>query len=159
MGIITTADHLYRALDLAAWPTRLPATHAPGTPTPAVILRARQQCLELTGSDGTHTSRAGARALDVSTGPSTHGHERRWAHPGKRSPGHSATTGHASEADRLFVFSTSAAPFQPGRPYSPFQAYALLHHGGDYRAAAADLRARGFGGGPAAGGGEPWGRD
>ena len=24
MGIITTADHLYRALDLAAWPTRLP---------------------------------------------------------------------------------------------------------------------------------------
>ena len=69
MGIITTADHLYRALDLAAWPTRLPATHTPGTPTPAVILRARQQCLELTGSDGTHTSRAGARALDISTGP------------------------------------------------------------------------------------------
>ena len=85
---------------------------------PAAAARARQQCLELTGSDGTHTSRAGARALDVSTGPSTHGHERRWAHPGKRSPGHSATTGHASEADRLFVFSTSAAPFQPGRPYS-----------------------------------------
>ena len=36
---------------------------------PAAAARARQQCLELTGSDGTHTSRAGARALDISTGP------------------------------------------------------------------------------------------
>lgn len=82
---------------------------------------------------------------------STHGRERRWSRPGKRSPGHSATTGHAADADRLFVFSTSAAPFEPGRPYSKFQAHALLHHGGDHRAAAADLRVRGYGGGPAVG--------
>ena len=34
MGIITTADHLYRALDLAAWPTRLPATHTPAPRRP-----------------------------------------------------------------------------------------------------------------------------
>ncbi|CAM3632277.1 bifunctional DNA primase/polymerase [Micrococcus flavus] len=82
---------------------------------------------------------------------STHGRERRWSRPGKRSLGHSATTGHAAGADRLFVFSTSAAPFEPGQPYSKFQAHALLHYAGDYRAAAADLRARGYGGGPAAG--------
>lgn len=82
---------------------------------------------------------------------STHGRERRWARPGKQSPGHSATTGHAADADRLFVFSTSAAPFEPGRPYSKFHAYALLHYAGDYGAAAAYLRAHGYGGGPAAG--------
>lgn len=81
----------------------------------------------------------------------THGRERRWAHPGKRSAGHSATTGNASDADRLFVFSTAAAPFEPLRPYSKFAAYALLHHGGDHKAAATALRARGYGGGPTVG--------
>lgn len=74
------------------------------------------------------------------------GRVRLWTRPGKApGSGYSATTGHAEDADRLFVFSTSAPPFEPGRPYGKFAAYALLHHGGDHSAAAADLRARGYG--------------
>jgi hypothetical protein len=67
-----------------------------------------------------------------------------WAKPGKSGPGHSATTGR-DEHDRLYVFST-ATGFEPGRPYTKFAAYALLEHGGDFGAAAAELRRRGYGG-------------
>lgn len=63
-----------------------------------------------------------------------------WARPGK-TDGWSATL-----KDRvLFVFSTSAAPFEPQRAYSPFTAYALLEHGGDFSAAASALRSQGYG--------------
>ncbi|MFC8155841.1 bifunctional DNA primase/polymerase [Streptomyces cinereoruber] len=58
-----------------------------------------------------------------------------------------ATTGHASDADRLFVFTTSS-DFQAEVPYSKFGAYALLHHGGDYKAAATELRRQGYGSAP-----------
>ncbi len=67
----------------------------------------------------------------------------RWKRPGKDTPGISATTGYCKGQDgteRLFVFSTNAAPFQSGQVYSPFAAYALLVHGGDFRAAALDLK-------------------
>ncbi len=63
-----------------------------------------------------------------------------WRRPGKDS-GSSATL-----KDRVFyVFSSNAAPFEPQRAYAPFTVYALLEHGGDYAAAAAMLRAKGFG--------------
>jgi len=63
-----------------------------------------------------------------------------WRRPGKDS-GSSATL-----KDRVFyVFSSNAAPFEPQRAYAPFTVYALLEHGGDYAAAAAMLRVRGFG--------------
>ncbi|OQB79056.1 MAG: hypothetical protein BWX88_04968 [Planctomycetes bacterium ADurb.Bin126] len=63
-----------------------------------------------------------------------------WRRPGKDC-GSSATL-----KDRVFyVFSSNAAPFEPQRAYAPFGVYALLEHGGDYAAAAAMLRAKGFG--------------
>lgn len=71
------------------------------------------------------------------------GNLRGWQRPGKRHPGVSATTGR-NEADNLFVFST-ATEFEPEKPYSKFSAYAILDHGGDFGAAARELRAKGYG--------------
>lgn len=66
-----------------------------------------------------------------------------WRRPGKRL-GISATTGHAGDRDRLYVFSSST-PFRVETPYTRFAAYAVLEHGGDYSAAAGELHARGYG--------------
>ncbi|MCX5682328.1 MAG: bifunctional DNA primase/polymerase [Planctomycetota bacterium] len=63
-----------------------------------------------------------------------------WRRPGKAA-GTSATL-----KDRVFyVFSSSAAPFEPQKAYGPFGVYALLEHGGDFAKAASALRAEGFG--------------
>ena len=73
-----------------------------------------------------------------------------WCRPGKTS-GISATTGHcrtAGSGDLLYVFSSSASPFEPDHSYSKFAAYSLLNHSGDFSAAASDLRNRGVGGTP-----------
>lgn len=70
-----------------------------------------------------------------------------WTRPGKpRSEGHSATTGlmGTGAVDRLYVFSSSTE-FEPGTPYTKFHAYTLLHHAGDFSAAARTLRAAGYG--------------
>jgi hypothetical protein len=61
--------------------------------------------------------------------------EQHWRRPGKEHGSISATTNYAG-SDLLYVFSTSAAPFEPERGYSKFAAYALLEHGGDFTAAA-----------------------
>lgn len=66
-----------------------------------------------------------------------------WRRPGK-DRGVSATTGHATDRDRLYVFSSST-PFEPEHPYTKFGAYALLEHAGDHSAAARTLRAAGYG--------------
>jgi hypothetical protein len=63
-----------------------------------------------------------------------------WRRPGKQS-GWSATL----KAGVFYVFSASAAPFEPNRGYSPFGVFARLEHNGDFRAAAAALRSHGFG--------------
>lgn len=74
-----------------------------------------------------------------------------WTRPGKEK-GCSATTGYplakgASPAeDLLYVFSSNAAPFEPGNGYSKFTAYTLLNHDGDFSAAARELRKQGYGG-------------
>ncbi len=72
-----------------------------------------------------------------------------WRRPGKVGNCWSATTGVRSECGRdlLVVFSSNAGPFEPGpgKGYSKFAAFTMLQHGGDYRAAAASLAARGFG--------------
>jgi replicative DNA helicase len=65
-----------------------------------------------------------------------------WTRPGKRW-GTSATTGYG-ETDLLYVFSSSTV-FEPETTYTKFGAYALLNHGGDYAAAAAQLRRDGYG--------------
>lgn len=62
-----------------------------------------------------------------------------------------ATTGHASDKDRLYVFATSS-DFLPETPYSKFAAYTLLTQGGTssdaFKRAAADLRGQGYGSEP-----------
>lgn len=70
-----------------------------------------------------------------------------WRRPGKRE-GISATTNFGG-SDYLIVFSSST-PFEPGRAYSKFSAYARLYHNDDHRAAALDLMAKGFGSKPVA---------
>lgn len=63
-----------------------------------------------------------------------------WRRPDKAS-GWSATF-----KDRvLYVFSANASPFEPNHAYSPFAVFSFLEHGGDYEAAAKDLRAEGYG--------------
>ncbi|GAA4663048.1 DUF927 domain-containing protein [Streptomyces youssoufiensis] len=59
-----------------------------------------------------------------------------------------ATTG-KDEHDRLFVFTTSSV-FTAEVPYSKFGAYALLHHGGNHKAAARELARIGYGSRPLA---------
>ena len=65
-----------------------------------------------------------------------------WRRPGK-TIGISASSG-LGDADLFYVFTTSTV-FDGNAAYSKFGAYALLHHLGDYSAAAAALRADGFG--------------
>lgn len=65
-----------------------------------------------------------------------------WRRPGKES-GISATTGYAG-TDYLYVFTSSTA-LDNDRAYTKFGAYALLHHGGDFRAATTALGKAGYG--------------
>jgi hypothetical protein len=76
-----------------------------------------------------------------------------WRRPGK-ARGTSATTGYCrsrSGLDLFAVFSSNAAPFDGPRcgrtctTYTKFAAYALLHHHGDFSAAARALAAQGYG--------------
>lgn len=70
------------------------------------------------------------------------GVETYWRRPGKRGPGHSATTNYRG-LDYLYVFSV-ATVFEPEKPYSKFAAYAILEHAGDFSAAASALAAQGY---------------
>lgn len=76
---------------------------------------------------------------------SSHNGERHYVRPGKRS-GASATVypdGHTT------IWSDTVVQMWPSlqvrRPYDPFGLYTCTHHGGDYRAAAAELEVRGIG--------------
>jgi hypothetical protein len=64
--------------------------------------------------------------------------------PNKRGRGHNATL-NAVAPGVFYCFSTSAAPFEDMRGYSPFQVYALLEYNGDFRAAAQSLKQQGYG--------------
>ncbi|MET8824766.1 hypothetical protein ABZX40_17850 [Streptomyces sp. NPDC004610] len=76
----------------------------------------------------------------------TRGHTTYWGWAdGAR--GLKATTGRDPEHDRLWVFATSSE-FTADTPYSKFGAFAHLHHGGDHKAAARELRRRGYGSAP-----------
>jgi hypothetical protein len=68
-----------------------------------------------------------------------------WVRPGKDPKlGHSASTGHAGDRDRLYVWSSSAG-LPTERPMTKFFVYAELNHGGNLSNAAAELRRQGFG--------------
>ncbi len=72
------------------------------------------------------------------------GEERFWTRPGKKpSEGHSATTGYGA-GDWLYVFSSSTV-LPTEQTLTKFAALAHLEHGGDFRAAARALRAKGYG--------------
>jgi putative DNA primase/helicase len=66
-----------------------------------------------------------------------------WRRPGK-SEGNSATVNYGDRG-WFHVFSSNADPFDDGRSYSKFTAYALLYHGGDFKKAAKALQQDGFG--------------
>ena len=65
-----------------------------------------------------------------------------WRRPGKNE-GISATTNFNGNG-KLFVFSTSTI-FEANQSYSKFAAYTQIEHRGDFKKAAAHLRAQGFG--------------
>ena len=65
-----------------------------------------------------------------------------WIRPGKDF-GNSGTTNWRGN-DKLYIFSTSTI-FEAERSYDKFGAYALIHHNGDFKAAASDLRNKGYG--------------
>ncbi|MFW5750290.1 MAG: AAA family ATPase [Planctomycetota bacterium] len=68
------------------------------------------------------------------------GENQHWCRPGK--------TGSTSATLRdgvFYVFSSNATPFESEQAYSPFAVYAQLEHGGDFQAAATELRRLGFG--------------
>ena len=69
-----------------------------------------------------------------------------WRRPGKNKS-ISGTTGYCKgdEYDLFYCFTDHAPPFQQGKAYSRFAAYAILEHGGDYKKAAAALKEKGFG--------------
>lgn len=67
-----------------------------------------------------------------------------WQRPGK-SEGSSATVNYEGSG-LLYVFSSNADPFEDGRAYSKFEAYAMLEHKGDFSGAAKALKAKGYGG-------------
>lgn len=68
-----------------------------------------------------------------------------WTRPDKDPwDGYSATTGHAGDRDRLYVFSTSTI-FPSEEPITKFRAYSLLYHAGNDSAAASQLARLGFG--------------
>ncbi|MBZ6250524.1 bifunctional DNA primase/polymerase [Streptomyces olivaceus] len=67
-----------------------------------------------------------------------------WQRPGKDGREPSATTGRATDRDRLYVFTTSTE-FTPETPYTKAGAYAVLNHSGNHSAAASALRRQGYG--------------
>ncbi len=73
------------------------------------------------------------------------GQETLWVRPGKsRRDGHSASTGYAGDADRLYVWSTSAGlPHET--PLTKFYVYTHYVHGGDWTAATRELSRLGYG--------------
>jgi putative DNA primase/helicase len=86
--------------------------------------------------------------LDGWTVAHRRGEARYWRRPGKEGPGWSATTGvcrNDAGQELLYVFTSNAAPFEPGACYSRFAAYAFIRHRGDFKAAAKELAADGYG--------------
>lgn len=75
----------------------------------------------------------------------THGDREYWCRPGKPGRHTSATTGNGARKDKLKVHTSNWPPFPPDWCGDKFSAYALIHHGGDFNAAASDLARQGYG--------------
>lgn len=70
-----------------------------------------------------------------------------WRRPGKsrRERGISATVRTFDGVELFHSFSSNCDPFPHDESITKFTAYALIHHGGDYEAAARDLGSQGYG--------------
>ncbi|WP_258318011.1 phage/plasmid primase, P4 family [Microbacterium sp. SGAir0570] len=131
---------VHAALD--SMPEQLPAT--PSGPVDAKWSTAYTTAAgDITPGDDFEAKTDWAEILLGWTHVFTRGATRYWRRPGKND-GISATTGHAGDRDRLFVF-TSSTDFEPEVPYTKFGAYTLLQHRGDHGAAAKALADAGHG--------------
>ena len=133
-GLPVLTEALRKILIEAAW------TLNEAIPATAISVEATEMC----GRPGDDFNQRGdVRALLERHGwtCARHAENECWRRPGKNR-GWSATL----RGRVFYVFSSNAAPFEPNRACSPFAVYALLEHGGDFTAAAASLRADGFGG-------------
>lgn len=114
-------------------PAKPPAPRTPGELSPG-------DDYDLRGDVPTLLTKHGWKRTELTTvingDPAEH-----WTRPGKKS-GISATL---IDGKRLYMFSTNAAPFEPGQLYSPFAIYTALLHQGDFSAAAKDLSGQGYG--------------
>lgn len=137
---IITAEERQAILDLARMFDAMPASE------PHLEERERAAASDGTRPGDDYVSRTIWR--DVLTGWTEvyrRGEVAYWRRPGK-SFGVSASTNHGG-SDLLYVFSTSTE-FEPGRGYNRFSVYAILNHGGDFKAAARTLGAQGYGNPP-----------
>jgi hypothetical protein len=75
---------------------------------------------------------------------SCQGGEGRWRKPHSTSPEHHATTNYNGN-NLLYIFSTGIPGFEAGRPYSKFEAFAILTCGGDRKLAYKELSQQGYG--------------
>jgi putative DNA primase/helicase len=74
------------------------------------------------------------------------GQTRYWVRPDKdRRDGHSATTGHEADRDRMYVFSTGIPELQAQVCHTKQYVYAAYHHAGSMSDAARALKDKGFG--------------
>lgn len=74
------------------------------------------------------------------------GQARMWLRVGSTSGARwSATTGRASDRDRLFLFTSEVPGLEANQPYTKFAVYTFLNHGGDFKAATKALAALGYG--------------
>lgn len=74
------------------------------------------------------------------------GQARMWLRLGSTSGARwSATSGRASDRDRLYLFTSEVPGLEANQPYTKFAVYTFLNHGGDFKAATKALAALGYG--------------
>ena len=69
-----------------------------------------------------------------------------WTRPGKSNGVSAGIVRSKDDMPLLHIFTSAAPPFESDHNYNAFDAYAILKHGGDRKAARADLAKQGFGG-------------
>jgi putative DNA primase/helicase len=74
------------------------------------------------------------------------GQARMWLRVGSTSGARwSATSGRASDRDRLYLFTSEVPGLEANQPYTKFAVYAFLNHNGDFKSATKALAALGYG--------------
>lgn len=147
LGLALDADGAVNASDATYASTALALTPAPPVPVATSTSSLAPGGAGLSPGDHYEATTDWAEILEPHgwSLESKRGPTRHWTRPGKnRRDGSSATTGHASDRDRLYVFTTSST-FASGESYTKFAAYTILNFGGNYHMAAGELRRMGYG--------------